>query len=86
MEIMIATMLAYTTMEYIVSLLAWIGLLVGVPLIVLVIHSIQFDTWNENFSKKGLKRHAKELIVFLLIGGALMVGWEILKSTFTKKK
>jgi hypothetical protein len=68
------------------ALLQLIGIVLGVALIVLYFHSCLFGTWKENFSKDGLKKHAKDLGIFLVIGAALMVGWEIVKSTFSKKK
>ncbi len=69
-------------MEIFISFLYWMGLIIGLPIVILVIHSIQFNAWKENFSKDGLKRHVTELITILLI----WIGYEIIKSKFTKKE
>jgi hypothetical protein len=62
----------YTHWEVLRGFLAFVGVVVGLFFGVLLVHSIQFDTWNENFSKQGLKRHIIELIDYTLL--FLMLG------------
>jgi len=59
-------------MDVLIGFLLYFGVAVGIFFGVLLVHSIQFNTWDENFSKQGLKRHTKEFIdccfLFAIIG------------------
>ena len=57
----------YTHWEVLRSFLLLIGTIFGICLGTLVVHSIQFNTWEENFSKKGLKRHAIDFINYCFL-------------------
>jgi len=79
--------LALANLFWITLQLLWEVSKVLIPIffIVLTINAAMFNTWKTTFSKEGLKFHAKNVIIGLIIGIIAMIGFSQIKSWFTRK-
>lgn len=65
--------------------LLFFGTIIVVPIVFLCVHSINYNKWNDNFSKKGLENHTKDYFIGFGIGACIIGAASVIKSIFKSK-